>query len=443
MSDVIDCDVVIQAGHEDTPDSATGGEGPLGREIDWTPIVANEAVRVLKAAGVAAVKETAHIKVTKQHYRCKLALFIHFDAPDSGEAGPSVGYDHASDAEAAEQWKTLYKEFFPFPDTWRPDNATDREKFYYAFKYTATSDAEFLIEFGDLQSLRQAKWLKPRLVWLGQLVAHFVSSRIGKGKVPKPAAFTPPPTPLFAALAAVAAGAPAPQPVGSPVPFATDPSSSGNADGHSKTKGLKGTLQKFDDGSTVIEASEALSATRADGLNATLTALCRRVKRGDATTVEQSNYSYRARVLPLSTLMENVTGIPTAAPENFQSTPVRSGVASQFGKNDHEDEGTGTAIMGLIQTNSEVFGASLKISIMAQLFGGDWRHDARRLGALIEIYFAEANRMVRVPLVDLGPAETVRAEVDLTWACDQFLGTQGQAHVAYRVLLPTGAIPVA
>src|SRR5215469_7600808 len=186
MSDVIDCDVVIQAGHEDTPDSATGGEGPLGREIDWTPIVANEAVRVLKAAGVAAVKETAHIKVTKQHYRCKLALFIHFDAPDSGEAGPSVGYDHASDAEAAEQWKTLYKEFFPFPDTWRPDNATDREKFYYAFKYTATSDAEFLIEFGDLQSLRQSKWLKPRLVWLGQLVAHFVSSRIRKGKVPKP-----------------------------------------------------------------------------------------------------------------------------------------------------------------------------------------------------------------------------------------------------------------
>lgn len=30
--DIIDCDVVIQAGDEDTPDTATGGEGPLGND---------------------------------------------------------------------------------------------------------------------------------------------------------------------------------------------------------------------------------------------------------------------------------------------------------------------------------------------------------------------------------------------------------------------------
>ena|ERR1700730_9317247 len=88
---IIDCDVVIQAGHEDTLDNMTEGEGPFGKEIDWTPVVANEAVHLLKAAGVNAVKETAYIKVTHQYYRCKLALFIHFDAPDHGEAGPSVG----------------------------------------------------------------------------------------------------------------------------------------------------------------------------------------------------------------------------------------------------------------------------------------------------------------------------------------------------------------
>lgn len=438
MADVIDCDVVIQAGHENTPDGMTGGEGPLGREIEWTPIVANEAVRVLTAAGVNAIKETAYIKVTQQRYRCKLALFIHFDAPDTGEAGPSVGYDHPSDAQAAEQWKNLYKEFFPFPDTWLRDNATDRERLYYGFKYTATSDAEFLIELGDLHSLRQAQWLKPRLVWLGQLVAHFVSNRIGKGGVPKPAAFTPVATPLVAALSAGAAPAgPAPRPVGDPVPFSTAPSASGNAYGHSKTKGLTGTLQKFDDGSVVVDATEALSASRTDGLNATLTAACRRVKRGDVTTVQQTGYSYRNRVLPISTLMENVTGIPADVPDNFQSTPVRGGRASQSGKNDHEDEGTGSPIMGLIQTNSEVFGASVKMSIMAQLFGDNWRNDIRRMGALIDVYFGDTKRMVRVPLVDLGPAEAVKAEVDLTWACDQFLGTQGQADVVYRVLLPT------
>ena len=100
------------------------GEGPLGNEIDWTPVVANEAVRMLTQAGVNAVKETAHIKVTEQQYRCKLAIFVHFDAPDSGESGPSLGYDHDSDADAADEWKTLYKVFFPFNDTWLRDNAT-------------------------------------------------------------------------------------------------------------------------------------------------------------------------------------------------------------------------------------------------------------------------------------------------------------------------------
>jgi hypothetical protein len=436
MADVIDCDVVIQAGHENTPDGITGGEGPLGREIEWTPIVANEAVRVLTLAGVNAVKETAYIKVTAQRYRCRLALFIHFDAPDSGEAGPSVGYEHSSDAVGAEQWKNLYKEFFPFAETWQRDNVTDRERHYYGFKFIATSDAEFLIELGDLHSLRQAQWLKPRLVWLGQLVAYFVSNRIAKGGVPKPAAFTPIASPLVAALSANAIG-PAPKPVGDPVPFFTDPSASGNAYGNSKTKGLRGTLQKFDDGSVVLDATEPLSASRTDGLDATLTAVCRRIQQGHVTTVEQRNYSYRGRVLPLSTLTESAAGIPADVPDNFQSTPVRAGRASQFGKNDHEDEGTGSPIMGLIQTNSEVFGASLKMSIMAQLFGDNWRNDIRRLGALIDVYFGDTKRMVRVPLVDLGPAESVKAEVDLTWACDQFLGTQGQADVVYRVLLPT------
>ena len=165
--EIIDCDVVIQAGHENTPDDRTGGEGPLGREIDWTPIVANEAVRLLKEAGVKAVKETGHIKLTRQKYRCKLALFVHFDDPDRGEAGPSVGYDHPSDADAAQEWKTLYKEFFPFNDTWLRDNATPDENHYYGFQFTVTSDAEFVVELGDLGSLRQAKWLKPetQMAW--------------------------------------------------------------------------------------------------------------------------------------------------------------------------------------------------------------------------------------------------------------------------------------
>jgi len=39
------------------------------------------------------------------------------------------------------------------------DNFTPDEAGYYGFKFTITTDAEFLIEFGDLDSLRQARWI--------------------------------------------------------------------------------------------------------------------------------------------------------------------------------------------------------------------------------------------------------------------------------------------
>jgi len=51
-----DGDVFIQAGHENTPDNKTGGEGPLGNEIDWTPIVADEATRILRQAGISTIR---------------------------------------------------------------------------------------------------------------------------------------------------------------------------------------------------------------------------------------------------------------------------------------------------------------------------------------------------------------------------------------------------
>ena len=94
--------------------------------------------------------------------------------------------------------------------------------------------------------------------------------------------------------------------------------------------------------------------------------------------------------------------------------------------------------MGTIQTNSEVVGGSVKISIMAAVFGDDWRHNDKRLKALIEVYFSRTRRMVRVPLVDIGPGEHAasHAEVDLTLACDQFLRTEGLATVDYRILVP-------
>jgi hypothetical protein len=57
-------EVFIQAGHLNTPDGRTGASGPLGREIDWTPIVTNEAERILRATGVSVIKQDASIKHT-------------------------------------------------------------------------------------------------------------------------------------------------------------------------------------------------------------------------------------------------------------------------------------------------------------------------------------------------------------------------------------------
>jgi hypothetical protein len=96
--------------------------------------------------------------------------------------------------------------------------------------------------------------------------------------------------------------------------------------------------------------------------------------------------------------------------------------------------------MGTVQTNSDVVGASVKISVMAAIFGDNWHQNPKRLDTLIEVYFKKRRRMVRVPLVDVGPSEHApsRAEVDLTFACDQFLGTDGLAVVDYRLLVPKG-----
>lgn len=228
-------------------------------------------------------------------------------------------------------------------------------------------------------------------------------------------------------------------PVGNPQSFKTLPSASGNQNGSSTTTGLNGTLQKFADGSTVIEATENLTAKRTGSLNSSLTASCRCIQQGDTTIIHQVNYSYKQRVLPDSTTVTGVTSLSLAIPSGFQSTAVKQVKATQFGKNDRQDEGTGTPDMGLIQTNSDVFGGSVKVSVMKDIFDANWRTNNKRLSAMIDVFFATKKRMVRVPLVDVGPGENApsHAEVDLTLASDRFLGTSGLATVQYRILVPT------
>jgi 3D (Asp-Asp-Asp) domain-containing protein len=70
------------------------------------------------------------------------------------------------------------------------DNFTSNLSGYYGYKYTKTEDAELLFEFGDLSSREQALWMKPRLKWMGALLAHFASKRTGLGHVPDPGPFS-------------------------------------------------------------------------------------------------------------------------------------------------------------------------------------------------------------------------------------------------------------
>lgn len=231
---------------------------------------------------------------------------------------------------------------------------------------------------------------------------------------------------------------PGAKPVGPPKPFRTRPTSSSHKTrGSSTTGGLKGTTQVYDDGTIVTDATEEMHAKRAEGLDASRVGRWKQVQKGNTLATRQGNYSYQNRELPDGALFLNVSGIPASPLEGFTATEVRRGVATKFGKGDRLDEGTGSPHMGTIQTNSDIVGGSVKISLMAKIFGNDWKHNEKRFRSLIEVYFE--GRMVRVPLVDVGPAEDLEsgAEVDLTTACDQFLGTKGLAKVEYRVLVPT------
>lgn len=176
-------DVLIQAGHEGRTSGRTGAESKWGKEIEWTPIVADEATRILRSTGVRVIREDAFLDSEK--YKVKLAIFIHFDGNDTPcSSGASIGYNDSTDKPAADAWKALYSKHWTF--TWQPDNFTKNLSEYYGYSYTITSDAELVFELGELTCEKQALWLKPRLKSLGALIAHFASSRIGIGSVPEP-----------------------------------------------------------------------------------------------------------------------------------------------------------------------------------------------------------------------------------------------------------------
>jgi hypothetical protein len=187
-------DVLIQAGHEGRPDcdrepaglcNNTGASAAPG-EIVWTPIVADEAARVLRASGVSVLREPAALPPLS---RVKAAVFLHFDGNASPcTTGASVGYPAGSQS-LADAWIALYRRYFPFAV--QPGNFTDHLAHYYGYKHVEASAGTFLIEFGEMSCPRQNAWLKRHLIFLGDLVAYDLSKTIGKGNVPLPSPARP------------------------------------------------------------------------------------------------------------------------------------------------------------------------------------------------------------------------------------------------------------
>jgi N-acetylmuramoyl-L-alanine amidase len=169
-------EIYIQAGHEGRTKGSTGTSSVYGNEIEWTPIVADEATRILREAGISVIRSNAD---RRKYSVVDLALSIHFDGcVKQCATGASIGYDDPTDKPAADEWKSFYSNYYKHK--WHDDNFTKNLRYYYNYKYTITKDAELVLELGDLSCPTQATWMKKNLKNLGHVVAYFAAKRINK-----------------------------------------------------------------------------------------------------------------------------------------------------------------------------------------------------------------------------------------------------------------------
>ena len=150
-------------------------------------MVADEATQILRAHGVRVARLPADFE---GHYDVGTAAFLHFDgASPPCASGASIGYHRRHDAAGAAAWRALYGQYFPFP--FLPNNFTSGLRDYYAFRQVTATDSSLVLELGEITCPAQHQWLARRLHWVAQLLAYFLSVRVGKGNVGAPG---PPPS---------------------------------------------------------------------------------------------------------------------------------------------------------------------------------------------------------------------------------------------------------
>lgn len=175
----VHADVLLSAGHQGRPQSCPYfpmhkcNLGAAG-ERERTPLVVEEAARVLRAQGVSVIVEPADFA---GNFDVKDAVFVHFDGSATPCAsGASIGYHRPQDQDAANAWRALYSKYWKF--RFQPDNFTTNLRNYYGFRQVNASDAALVLEFGELSCPSQFAWLAPRVEWSGQLVAEFLLARL-------------------------------------------------------------------------------------------------------------------------------------------------------------------------------------------------------------------------------------------------------------------------
>jgi hypothetical protein len=184
----VHANVLISAGHEGRPQSCARfpqrkcNLGAAG-ERAWTPVVADEATRALRAAGLSVIREPADFSGT---YDVDAAVIVHFDGVSPPcTSGASVGFPPGGSRRLAEIWHEVYGPVAPF--RFMPDDFTPGLRGYYAYRQIHARQGAVVLELGEITCPAQHAWLSARLHYLGDLIAYAVSIAIGKGHVPDPA----------------------------------------------------------------------------------------------------------------------------------------------------------------------------------------------------------------------------------------------------------------
>lgn len=174
-------DIVVQAGHEGRPQSCAplhvkacnlGSHGAGADERDWTPIVADEATRVLRAEGYTVIRRPADYA---EHDTARAAVFLHFDGAVPCASGASVGFPATTSRGFVDGWETAYRSWFPY--RFVGENFTENEHRYYGFRKVDAPE-KMLIEFGEMTCPEQFAWMQPRLHEMGRRLAAFLTAQL-------------------------------------------------------------------------------------------------------------------------------------------------------------------------------------------------------------------------------------------------------------------------